>query len=329
MKAVVTGCDTHPVRSLALMLKSVGYEVKMLGDFEMNRLAKRGYTGGVQAKLLKKMGYVNAGLDVGRIEDLDDCDVFFDIKVSDAQSMVDIFPRLEDKTRVFLINGGGDQYVDYSDHYPVVTSNFHVKQGKHKPFQCYMPFDNVQGLKPKKWPGDLPPIGLLHNAKGWGFKHIMDRVRDKTGLRVYGSYGSPDGLLPNNRVGEELTNSMCFVHLKASDCPGYALYEAFATATPVVVTDLFIERMKFHELYENDVTCLTWGKGSYKVTGEDIVEYMEEKADAMVEQIADAVNKLEDVEDSMRIGEAGYERWRKLTDWTHEKKHAFAKWMGV
>ena len=325
MKAIVCGCDTHPVRSLALMLRSVGFEVKMLTDQAMARLAECGYTGGVTSELLKNMGYVDAGLPPADEKDLEDCDLYVDIKVPDADSMLRLYPRLTGRTAIFLINGGGDAYVTYGEHYPVITTNFHVASNA---FQCYMPFDNLHGLVPRETPAvPDPPMGLLHNAKNWGFGSILERVIERTGVRIYGSYDSPAGLLPNDKVGERLSKSLCFIHMKASDCPGYALYEAFATATPVVVTDLFIERMKYRDLYQDGKTCLTWGKGSYEICGERIVEYIDKTADQMVEQIAGCVERLKDPELNRRIGLVGHEAWKKKTAWTDARRRKFEKFL--
>lgn len=324
-KAVVCGCDTHPVKSLALMLRSVGFDVKMLTDDSMQKLAKRGYTGGVSAEMLKNMGYVAAGLPWADERDLEDCDLYIDIKVPDADSMLKIYPRLAGKTAIFLINGGGDDYVTYGDHYPVITTNFLVEKNA---FQCYMPFDNVHNIQPRN-PRETfdPPIGLLHNARNWGFGVIMDRVIARTGVRIFGSYGSPMGILPNEKVGEYLQSALAFVHLKASDCPGYALYEAFAAGCPVVVTELFIERMKYRGLYVDGKSCLTWGKTSFRVEESKILETIDASADTMVEEIAAICEKLKNPALNWEIGMAGHQAWRKQTDWTDEKRNLFERFL--
>lgn len=332
LKAVVTGCDTHPVKSLALMLRSVGFEVSMLSDDAIRKLSKsrhpqgNSYKGGVTAELLKNMGYVPAGLPLVGPEALETCDLYIDIKVPDADAMIQMYPRLKDKTIIFLINGGGDEYVKYGDHYPVITTNFHVASNA---FQVYMPFDNVHNLVPReKQVSFEPAMGLLHNPYNWGFRHILDTVIEKTGVRIFGSYEAPMGILPNEKVGDYLSKSLAFVHLKASDCPGYALYEAFATATPVVVTDLFIERMKYRDLYIDGETCLTWGKTSFTVKEDGrIEEYMEREKDTMVNEIVDCLEKLKDPEYNYQIGMAGYRKWKEMTEWTPEKRLELIKFL--
>lgn len=324
-KAVICGCDTLPVRSLNIMLQSVGYDLLMLTDKAMDRLKSKGYTGGVWAEMLNNMGYVPASMPAADERDLLDCDLYLDIKRKDADSMIKLYPRLEGKTAVYLINGGGDDYVKYGDYYPTITNNMLVE----KAFKCWTPFDNVHNIQPRgKRKSFDPPMGLLHNAYNWGFGSILDRVIERTGLRVFGSYDSPMGIITNDRVGAYLNEALCFVHMKASDCPGFALYEAFASATPVVVTDLFIERMKYHDMYVDGLTCLTWGKGSYEVSGERIVEYIDKTAGLMVDQIADCVRRLKNPKLNHEIGMEGHERWKALTEWTDEKRdalHAFLK----
>lgn len=328
LRAVVTGCDTHPIRSLAMMLKSVGYEVSMLTDEAMDKLRKRGYPGGVDANMLNGMGYVNAGLPSATETDLETCDLFVDIKKVDADAMLKLYPRLVGKTIIFLINGGWDDYEDYGDFYPVVTSNFWVKTNA---FKVYMPFDNIHNLQPREKITEFePPIGLLHNARKWGFGHIIDEVMARTGLRVYGSYDSPAGMLTNDKVGEKLSKALCFIHLKASDCPGYALYEAMASGVPVVVTELFIDRMQFSGMYVKEKTCLTWGREAYEITNNDrrkIVEHMYDKAGTMIEGIVRAVERLKDPELNYEIGHRGYEHWKSLTEWNEKKQEQFKKFL--
>lgn len=331
MLAVCTGIDSHPIKSLAIVLRSVGYEVKMLTDASLARLRLKGYTGGVDAAMLDNMGYIKAGLPEATEDDLEKCDIFVDIKVKEADTLMPLYPRLKGRTVIFLINGGCDGYENYGDFYPVITNNFWVKKNA---FKCWMPFDNVQNLQPRKVIGTDPPMGLLHNAYNWGFKSLVDPVIAKTGLRLFGSYGSPMGILPNQQAGEYLMKSSSFVHLKASDCPGYALYEAFACGVPVIVTELFIARMQYQDLYEDSVTCLTWGKTSFTIDEKDpskITEYMDDSRQTMIDEIADCVERLKDYRENKRIGIAGYLRWKKLTEWTPKKQqalHSFLKTHG-
>lgn len=313
MIAVLTGMDTYPARSLKLMLESVGYDVYMLSDQAMNRIP--GYNGGAPAKLLENMGYRPAEIPFVEETALETCDLYVDMKRKDADDIIKAYPRLKGRTICYVINGGWDDYEDYCDYYPTITNNFWIKGAYH----VWSPIE--WDITPKDTVGDEPPIGLLHNARNWGFNKIMDEVIDKTGLRVFGSYGSPMGILPNDKVEEYLKRTSCFVHLKASDCPGWALFEAMATATPLVITEFFVKRMGFEDMYIDGKTCLMWGQGSFELKDDkNIVEYIDQNADRMVEQIADCVEKLKDPEYNYYIGHQGYKKWKELTKWTPEKR---------
>lgn len=312
MRAVLTGIDTKPAMSLALMLESIGYEVFMLTDDAMRGYRQRGYTGGVDQSLLRSMGYADCTVTP---TDSAEGDIFFDIKLRDAESMRKIHPEL--RIALYPINGGYDDYEHYGDHFPTVTNNFWIRSA----FHVYSPMAG-QPLTPKSEPGTEPPMDLLHNAYNWGMRSYLDRIIEKTGLRVYGSCGSPMGLIHSDKVGEHLTKSTALVHIKASDCPGWALWEAFATATPVVVMELFVRRMKFEDLYIDGETCLTWGAGVFEQDSEDpriIREFIDERMPAALEELYEKVERLKDPAYNRKIGLAGHEKWKEKTAWTPEK----------
>lgn len=330
MKAVLTGIDTHPAHSIALMLRSVGFDVFILSDVAIHALQSRGYKGGVEHEYLKSMGYSPANIPQVGVEALDDCDLFVDLREQYIDSFLKVCPRLEGKVLQFLINGGRDDYDSCGFKYPVATANMWVGG---EAFKCYPPFDNVHGLKPRSRLSSYePPIGLLHNAYNWGMKYLINPLIDKTGVRLYGSYGSPAGMLPNKDIGPVLATALCFIHPKSNDCPGYALYEAFASGVPIVCTELLPDRMKFHDLYEDDVTCLMWGRRGRNYNEEDaptgiIRDWFEATQKDLLEQIVACVEILSDPVENERIGMGGYERWRKLTEWTPHKKDAFAEFL--
>lgn len=318
MKITLSGIDTKPAESLALMLESIGYDVYMLTDDAISRYRQRGYTGGVEQGLLRSMGYMDA-----KIKPTDTVEgIFVDLKLRDLESMLKIHPEV--KGVLYVINGGWDDYEHYGDHYPTITNNFWIRNA----FHMYSPM--VGDLKPKETPGTEPPMDLLHNAFNWGMKSYLQDIIDKTGLRVYGSYGSPMGLIKNDRVGEYLTNSMAFVHIKASDCPGWALWEAFATATPVVVMDLFVKRMKFEDLYIDGETCLTWGTNVFVQDPNDpriIREFVDREMPRALEELYAKIELLKDPEYNLKIGRQGHEVWKKKVEWTPEKQAALKKYL--
>lgn len=318
-KVVLSGIDTKPAQSLTLMLESIGYEVSMLSDPAMARYRHKGYTGGVDKGLLDSMGYPSHQIPI--VETVEGADIFVDLKIHDLRTMLKIHPEV--RGVLYPINGGYDDYEHYGLHFPTITNNFWIQNAYH----VYSPM--VGDFKPKEQMGTEPPVDLLHNAFNWGFKSYVQEIVDKTGVRVYGSYGSPAGLLNHKDVEKTLINANSFVHIKSSDCPGWALWEAFATATPVVVMGLFIARMKFEDLYIDGETCITWGDCIFEQDKEDpriIREFMDKMPEAM-EELYVKLELLKDPEYNMKIGRQGHELWKKKTEWTEEKKKALVDYL--
>lgn len=324
-RAILAGIDTHPANSLALALRSVGYDVAMLSDKAMDELKKHGYEGGVRHEMLGNMGYHGLNMPIVELAALDGADMFVDLKKRDLDAFLAARPEFAGKVLCYLINGGGDDYVNYGRYYPTITNN-RLTEGN--VFWWWPPFDNVHGLVPRPERMEFdPPLALLHAAHNWGFGHILQQVIDQADLRVYGSYGSPMGIIRNDKLGEYLSTALAFVHPKASDAPGYALYEAFASAVPVVATQLLVERMRMQDLFEDEKTCLLWGKTSYVVEGDRIIEFMEREKDVMIAEICASLERLKDPVLNSRIGMMGYKRWRALTEWTPEKQAAFGEFL--
>jgi hypothetical protein len=104
--------------------------------------------------------------------------------------------------------------------------------------------------------GYTPPICLIHNVGGWGYRDAVDGMR-KLGVKVYGQ-GSPDGLLSHAQVKKMMHTAQCMVHLKSSDAPGYAIYEAMAAGCPIVCTGRLVWRCRMQELLRPGFNCLTF-----------------------------------------------------------------------
>lgn len=320
MKAVLTGIDTKPAESLALMLESIGYEVFMLTDQAINNYHKKGYKGGVDAGLLKSMGYSDARIKP--IDTVEGADIFFDLKKKDLEDMLKIHPEV--RGALYVINGGYDGYEDWGLYYPTITNNFWIKNAYH----VWSP--PVDEYTPRTEPGTDSPIGLLHNAFGWGFKSWLEPIIEKTGLRIYGDYGSPAGKIKNTEVEQYMKDSLCFLHMKASDCPGWALYEAFETATPIVLPSLLVARMKFEDMYINGETCITFGDNLFTQDEKDpriIKEHVDDNMPAVIDEICEIVEKLKDPEFNKKIGMQGHLHWKKLTEWTEDKQRALKKYL--
>lgn len=148
------------------------------------------------------------------------------------------------------------------------------------------------------------PICLIHNLAGWGYGALVSVFRENLGIRCYGA-GSPDGLIQHREVPSRLTNTLCMVHLKSNDAPGYALYEAMAAGCPVVCTRRLIWRCKMQELLIPDKTCLVFDRETHDaLTQADVQECRRE--------VAGHLKRLADCGENKRIGEAGRERLKEI-----------------
>lgn len=318
----MTGIDTKPAESLALMLESLGHEVFMLTDQAIQKYYKQGYRGGVTSDLLKSMGYYQARIKP--TDTLEGFDMFFDLKLQDLEAMLEIHPDI--KGALYVINGGCDGYEHYGLHYPTITNNFWIKNA----FHVWSP--PVDDYTPREEMGKDTPIGLLHNAYGWGFTSYINEIVKKTEVRIYGDYGSPAGKIKNEQVEEKMRDSLCFLHLKSSDCPGWALYEAFETATPVVLPSLLAARMKMEEMYIDGETCLTFGDNIFEQDKDDpriIREEVDKEMPAAIDELCEKVEKLKDPEYNKKIGMQGHLHWKKLTEWTPEKQEALTNYLNT
>lgn len=322
MKALLSGTDTHPSHSIALMLRSVGYEVSMLHDRAIQNLRNKGYLGGVSQSELRSMGYSAPEIPMVGEEAIAEADLFVDLKTAYLDSFKKLYP--EKKCLHFLINGGIDDYQNCGFSYPVVTANMWVEGDA---FKTWLPFDNVHKLEPRAKRTEFGvPIGLLHSAKGWGFGHLLSLVIEKTGVKIYGA-GSPAGVIQNTELPSVFEKTIGLLHMKSNDCPGYALYEAMQAGIPLILCEQLLDRMKMRELYEDGETCVLWGGSFYdkkycQETGLSKEWYKDDEM-AVVNEILAAIERLKDPEYNYKIGIGGHERFKKLTAWTDEKKQAF------
>lgn len=315
MKAVLNIGHTGCVGGMAIMLRSLGYEVVHLNDDAISKLhmeTKHGF--GTARSSLYWMGYEKPLVPFVGLEALDGADLYVDIKEDNMDVMSRFYPSL--KKLLFSINGGREPY--NVSKYPVVSGNFYAPG-----FLCYPPFMNQFGLSPRQKIKEFTaPMGLLHNASGWGFGEYLEDVT-KLGIQIYGGKGSPAGNIRQRDLHKYLSTAKAFVHMKAIDAPGYALYEAMASGVPVILPQLFVDRTKYSNLYIDEKTCLTFGAYAAKVEGnpDKPIESWEklEVHQRVIKEIASILKRLEDPEENYRIGHAGYLKWKELTDWTEEK----------
>jgi hypothetical protein len=155
-----------------------------------------------------------------------------------------------------------------------------------------------------------PPICLIHGAVGWGYGALFSAMR-ALGVKIYG-YGSPDGLIPHGAVAERLATAVAYVHLKSSDAPGYALYEALAAGCPVVCTRRLIWRCRMQDLLVPGETCLVFDRETHEgLTEQDV--------GVCTAEVRQYLNHLSDPTFNREIGLAGRERllevmWRPDRD---------------
>lgn len=148
-----------------------------------------------------------------------------------------------------------------------------------------------------------PPMCLIHNLVGWGYGKLVESVQ-ALGVKCYGA-GSPDGLVPHDKIPEMLSKSLAMVHLKSSDAPGYALYEALAAACPLIVSKRLIWRNRMEELYEPGVTCLAFDRETHdSLSDEDVFQCKE--------QIRSHLDTLCNPRTNRDLGMAGMERLKSL-----------------
>jgi hypothetical protein len=155
-----------------------------------------------------------------------------------------------------------------------------------------------------------PPLCLIHNIAGWGYRDLLDHMRG-LGVRCHGA-GSPDGLVQHREIPVRLSTALAMVHLKSSDAPGYALYEALAAGCPLVCTRRLIWRCQMQELLIPGKTCLVFDRETHEgLTVEDVVECTRE--------VGEHLQRLADPTENRRIGEAGRQRLKEVM-WSADRE---------
>ena len=171
-------------------------------------------------------------------------------------------------------------------------------------YACWPPFVRF-GDYADKWPRSVytSPVCLIHNLTGWGYGRIVDGIR-ALGVRCWGN-GSPDGLVKHDEIPCHLSGALAMVHLKSSDAPGYALYEALAAKCPIICTRRLIWRCRMQELLIPGETCLVFDRETHDgLNDADVADCLREVSGHLAALRDPALNR--------RIGEAGYERLKQV-----------------
>jgi len=181
-----------------------------------------------------------------------------------------------------------------------------------KSFACWPPFSRISEYNVLRRPGDgvnetwkkyANPVCLVHNLQGWGYGNLIERVR-QLGVRCYG-LGSPDGLLQHGEARIRLESALALVHLKSSDAPGYALYEALASGCPIICPRRLIWRNRMEDLLVENETCLCFDRETHD-------SLSPEEAVTCSAEIEKHLKYLSSNRNNKKIGLAGRERLQEV-----------------
>ena len=171
-----------------------------------------------------------------------------------------------------------------------------------KSYTCWPPFVRFHEYHRPRQPFHSP-ICLIHNLQGWGYGKLIEPMR-ALGVRMYGR-GSPDGLIQHAEMPRLLSTARCMVHLKSSDAPGYAIYEALAAACPIICTRRLIWRCQMQDLLIPNETCLVFDRETHDgLTDADVTDCTNE--------VREHLNRLRDDSENRRIGNNGRKRLVEL-----------------
>lgn len=317
--AILQVADTGPLESLVVMLQAAGYNCYLVGTDLKTELRRIGCDTVLDIDSLvrgwgydKPMPLSSAGMRL-----MLSADLYVDVKAHrNYPKVVQRWPNLKDKVLWYRINGGKPEHVikpsgeDCGDEAnppcPILTPNQWYKDNQ-RAYTCWPPFYRWDEYKKRNaWNGGSPwnpAVCLLHNAGGWGYNLLFDDMR-RLGVKIYGA-GSPDGLVQHREVPWLLSTCLCMVHLKSSDAPGYALYEALAAGCPVICTRRLIWRCRMQDLLIPEETCLVFDRETHDgLTEQDVKDCTAE--------VAGHLDRLRDPAENRRIGEAGRQRLQQI-----------------
>lgn len=336
-RAIIQCADSGPLESLAYMLQSVGIEPVLPNRALRDELRGMGCDTVIDIDhLVNHWGYDQPCpmKEVGPNE-MNRSDVLYvDVKAHrNGPRIWDRWQGLKSRTLWYRINGGMPEHVinkrgDHGDEVnincPILTPNqwyayedigdydlHREAPWKGRAYTCWPPFvrkNDYQRYRPSRdWDA---PVCLIHNVQGWGYERLIEPMRE-LGVKFHG-VGAPDGLILHRDIPDLLARALCVVHLKSSDAPGYALYEALAASCPVVCTRRLIWRCRMNNLLIPDETCLVFDRETHDgLTDEDVRSCIEEVKRNCIKLMDPFFNKT--------IGEAGRLRLDKVT-WNEERE---------
>lgn len=325
--ALVNCADTGPLESLWRMLRTCGYVLKPIGKNIKRELRNLGCDNITDIDwLVNDWGYEPSVLGAEEEDDvrlMDKCDLYVDVKAHrNGPKFWDRWPNLRNRTLWYRINGCKPEHVITRDGFdcgdevnppcPILTPNLWYRDMTDgRAYSCYPPFYRFDDYYPIH--GRTPssdPICLVHNLQGWGYGALTDNFR-KMGVKCYG-VGSPDGLVQHKDIPQMLSTSLAMVHLKSSDAPGYALYEALAAACPIICTRRLIWRNRMEDLLIPEKNCLVFDRETHEgLSAQDVNECTKE--------VRNHLEYLElHPEFAREVGENGRSKLKELM-WSPEK----------
>lgn len=340
--AILQVADSGPLDSLVEMLQSVGYRCYLCGPNLRDALKRLGCdTVLANEDLVKNEGYEKPSFELGEATpaDMETCDLYVDVKAHrnyDRLARSSWWHNLRGKVLWYRINGGKPEHVvnsrgDMGDEInppcPVLTPNQWYREAlgqslfKWK-YACWPPFVRMADYDyPRPFDPSLErasiclrqkyaaPMCLVHNFQGWGYGPLLEVARE-FGVKVHG-LRSPDGLLQHREVRVRLSDCLAYVHLKSSDAPGYALYEALSAACPVVCTRRLIWKNRMENLLIPGETCYVFDRPTHDpICPEEVAEVRLE--------LGEALRLLSSPQENQRVGENGRKKLRELM-WSKDK----------
>ncbi len=355
MKIAVVNCaDTGPLESLAVMMKSAGYEVRPLSydlavhlrAMDLDNIRTINQTMQVEGVERPAVG------DEATVRDLRECSLYVDVKAHrNGPKLWKHYPHLKNRTLWYRINGGkpemayrgnecmGDEinppcpiltpnlwYNLYSEGVGVFTNHMPWADfAREKAYATWPPFYRFDEYLPKhpRRPVNGQSICLVHNLAGWGYGAWASGCR-ALGVRIHG-YRSPDGLIDHSTLKGKLATVQAMVHLKRSDAPGYALYEALSAACPIIVSERLVRDNRMEDLFIDEETCLFFDR-----LHEPDLTHSNLRPNEVAEgvtRIGQQLDRLRDPNLNHKIGFGGREQLSRLM-WREERDGAeFVAWM--
>ena len=269
--AILQVADTSPLESLVVMLRAAGYSCALPDKSLRAELIDAGCdTVYAHESLVNGRGYEREKFNLPEVgpKAVDRAALYVDVKAHrNGPKVVARWPRLAGRVLWYRINGGepmiGPKGNELAPGCPILTPNAWYK-GRDDAYWFWPMFARwEQHLAPRR-PGN-DAVCLVHNLKGWGYADIGEYLRASgASIKMHGTHGSPDGMIPHAKIPAVLASAKVMVHLKSNDCPGYALVEAVASRCPVILSRKLIWRMRQEDLWVEGETCLCYDRPTHE-----------------------------------------------------------------